>query len=57
LLPINEPFESRNGNKFDWIYLSFGIGALLWLIMILYPELENKDMIESEFDRHENNQW
>jgi len=51
MLPVNEPFESRNGNKSDWIYLSFGIGALLWLIMILIPELEDKDLPVSESEK------
>jgi len=51
MLPVNEPFESRNGNKSDWIYVSFGIGALLWLIMILIPELEDKDLPVSESEK------
>jgi len=45
LLPINESFESQNGNKLAWIFISFGIGAFLWLIMILIPEIDNKETL------------
>lgn len=45
LISINEPFESRNGNKFAWIFGSFGIGALIWLLMILAPKFEAKELI------------
>lgn len=42
LIPVNEPFESRNGNKFAWIFGAFGIGALVWLIMILIPKFDEE---------------
>jgi rhomboid protease GluP len=32
-------FESRNGGKFGWIFKSFGIGASVWFIMLLFPTL------------------
>jgi len=41
LISVDETFESRNGNKFAWIFGSFGIGSLVWLIMILIPKLES----------------
>lgn len=37
LMPVNEPFESRNGNKLRWIFGSFLIGCLVWLLMINTP--------------------
>lgn len=40
LTPVNEPFAARSGNKFAWIFGSFGIGAVVWLIMILIPKLQ-----------------
>lgn len=45
LISVNEPFESRNGNKFAWIFGSFGIGGLIWLLMILVPKFEAKELI------------
>ena len=35
LLPVNEPFEARNGHKLLWIFGSLVIGAVVWLSMIL----------------------
>ncbi|MDD4970668.1 MAG: rhomboid family intramembrane serine protease [Paludibacter sp.] len=40
LISVNESFESRNGNKLAWIFGSFGIGCLIWLLMVLIPKLE-----------------
>jgi len=40
LMPVNELFESRNGNKLAWIFGSFGIGAFVWLMMIIFPRLD-----------------
>jgi len=40
LVPIDEPYESRNGNKLTWIFSSFAIGAVLWLILILIPKID-----------------
>lgn len=37
---VNAPFESRSGNNLGWILKSFGIGGLVWLIMILIPRLK-----------------
>jgi len=52
----NEPFETRNGDKFGWIFKSFGIGAGIWLIMLIFPKLNNaqlKKLPEYSFQ----NQW
>ncbi|MBZ5857309.1 rhomboid family intramembrane serine protease [Flavihumibacter profundi] len=40
LIPVNEPFDARNENKFAWIFGAFGIGALIWLIMVLIPKFD-----------------
>ena len=37
----NEPFETRNGDKLGWIFKSFGIGASIWLIMLIFPKFDN----------------
>jgi len=44
LLPINEPFEARNGNKLVWIFGTFATGAIFWLIMILDPAFEKNEL-------------
>jgi len=44
LISVNEPFESRNGNKFAWIFGVFGIGTFIWLIMILIPKFKEKEL-------------
>lgn len=46
LIPVNEPFESRNGNKLGWIFGAFGIGALVWLIMILIPKFDEEALVK-----------
>ena len=37
LKPVHEAYELRNGKKFGWIFKSFAIGGLIWLIMIIIP--------------------
>lgn len=39
LKPVNEPFDERNGNKLLYGFLSFGIGLVVWFIMIGIPGL------------------
>lgn len=41
---VNQSFGARNGNKLGWIFKSFGIGALVWLIMILIPKLKTEEI-------------
>jgi len=48
LLPINEPFKNRNGNKFAWIFGSFFIGSIVWLIMLLIPKINTKELQKIE---------
>ncbi|MEO8854155.1 MAG: rhomboid family intramembrane serine protease, partial [Ginsengibacter sp.] len=42
LIPVNEPFAARNGNKLAWIFGSFAIGAFVWLFMVLIPKLDEE---------------
>ncbi len=37
LLPVNEPFEVRNGNKLAWFLGVLAAGAFIWLLMLLFP--------------------
>ncbi len=41
---VNEPFEARNGDTPGWIFKAFGIGGLVWLIMILIPKLNTAEI-------------
>jgi rhomboid protease GluP len=49
LLPVNESFEKRLGNTLPWFFGVLGIGSLVWLIMILIPKFDQKelDLLES----------
>ena len=40
-------FEARNGHKLGWVFGAFGIGALIWLIMLAIPKL-NESVLEAE---------
>jgi membrane associated rhomboid family serine protease len=40
-----DPFEARNGNEIYWVLGSFGIGAFLYFIFLLFPEFQ-KDKLE-----------
>jgi rhomboid protease GluP len=44
LKPIDEPFENRNGNKFGWIFGSFGIAGFIWLLMVLFPSFNETEL-------------
>ena len=35
-----EPFDKRTVNKLAWIFHSFAIGAVVWLIMVLIPKFD-----------------
>ncbi|WP_214071310.1 rhomboid family intramembrane serine protease [Mucilaginibacter sp. dw_454] len=45
LSPVNEPFASRNGSKLPWIFGSFGIGAALFLMGLLFKPLKSGDLV------------
>ena len=42
LIPVNKPFEARNGDKLAWIFGAFCIGAVIWLIMLLIPKMDEE---------------
>lgn len=44
LEPIKEPFNVKLKSKFDWILASFGIGAFVFLLMILVPSLNMTEL-------------
>lgn len=50
LIPVNEPFEARNGSKLPWIFGSFIIGALVWLIMLSIPKLKDEAITKFSSD-------
>jgi len=39
---VNQPFETRTGDKLGWIFKSYGIGAAIFLIMICIPKIDEK---------------
>ena len=39
LSPVYETFESRNGNKLAWIFITISIGSLIFLITLLFKPL------------------
>ena len=38
---INEPYEKRNGESLAWVFGAFGIGSLVYLILLLFPSLKD----------------
>lgn len=44
LVPKNDVFEERLGNSFPWIFGSFGIGALIILLMVVIPKINKKEL-------------
>jgi membrane associated rhomboid family serine protease len=42
LIPINKPFENRNGDKLAWIFGAFGIGALVFFLMVFIPKFDEE---------------
>jgi membrane associated rhomboid family serine protease len=45
---INEPFEARNGNKMAWIFGSFGIGSVIFLITLVFKPLKDDTNVADE---------
>lgn len=40
----SEPFEARNGKKLLWIFVSLGIGSLVYFILLLFPKFEELEL-------------
>jgi rhomboid protease GluP len=56
LVPVQETYESRNGNKFAWIFGSFGIGLTVMLFSLIFPgysETERKRFIKGKKPKHD----
>ena len=56
LVPITESYESRNGNKFAWIFGAFGIGLTVFLLLLTWPdfsETERKKFISGKKPKHD----
>jgi membrane associated rhomboid family serine protease len=54
LKPIDEAYYQRNGNKLQNVFLSFGIGLLLWFIMINIPGLHEDKVKRFKPDNRKN---
>lgn len=48
LEPKFTAFEARNGHKLAWVFGAFGIGALVWLIMLAIPKLKQSALEDDE---------
>lgn len=44
LIGVNEPFEARTGNMSKWIIGWSLVGLVMWLIMILIPQADNRNL-------------
>ena len=44
LITHTSRIEDRNGSKLAWVFVSFGIGACLWLSLLLAAPLDRKEM-------------
>ncbi|MGN6638127.1 MAG: TonB-dependent receptor, partial [Mucilaginibacter sp.] len=45
---VNEPFEARNGQKLPWIFGSFAIGAVVFMLLLLIKPLRNGVDLQTE---------
>lgn len=43
LIPIQEKYEDRNGNKFIWVFGSFGIGFSVLLFSLIWPSYSSTE--------------
>lgn len=44
LEPKHEPFENRSGNKLQWIFGSYFIGTLVFLLMLSWPKVSKLEL-------------
>jgi membrane associated rhomboid family serine protease len=54
LVPAYTPFESRNGNKFGWIFLSYALGSFIWLLLISKPKINEGALLSGNAEEQEN---
>jgi len=43
LVPLKESYETRNGDKLLWIFIVFGIGSVLFLLLLLWPDYDKEN--------------
>ncbi|MBK9249736.1 MAG: rhomboid family intramembrane serine protease [Ignavibacteria bacterium] len=48
LLPVNEPFEARNGDTLQWMLGTLGFACALWLVMVFAFEFKTAELQEFE---------
>jgi len=51
LIPKSDVFEERLGNTYPWIFGSFGIGALVVLLMVVIPKIDEKELRDFKKDK------
>ncbi|KIA95533.1 hypothetical protein OC25_06775 [Pedobacter kyungheensis] len=53
LIPQKGAFEDRLGNQLAWIFISFAIGSVVWLLMVLAPKVHHTEL--KRFESRSNN--
>jgi rhomboid protease GluP len=43
LLPKTESYANKNGNKLEWLFGSFGIGLVVFLLYLILPDFIETD--------------
>jgi rhomboid protease GluP len=51
LEPKHEPFEDRNGNKLQWIFGSYLIGTVVFLLVLMWPRLSKVELARQRAGR------
>ncbi|AYL98899.1 rhomboid family intramembrane serine protease [Mucilaginibacter celer] len=54
LSPVNEPFKTRTGHEFPWIFGSFGIGCCILLIIVAYWPLKETSGVKAKTKAKDN---
>jgi len=39
-----ESFEARNGKKLTWTFGTFGVGAVVWFFILLFPKIDDVEL-------------
>jgi hypothetical protein len=53
LVPKYDSFESRNGNRLLWIFISFWMGSVAWLLMLLMKPFKDSELIKMKHQKKE----
>ena len=57
LSPAYGPFEARNGEKLPWIFGSLGIGAFVFMIILLFKPLKKIEENEDDVAMRQPSKW